>query len=56
VFSLATDFAGVAAAHGLEARATTAKMAVPRWYFAQLNMYGLIRQPGLQVQIVGRIL
>ena len=31
VFSRATDFLGLPVMHGLEARATTAKMAVARW-------------------------
>ena len=39
VFSRTTDFAVLLAGHGLEARATTARMAVPRRYFARLNTY-----------------
>ena len=40
VFSPTTDLAVFLVKHGLEARATTAKMAVPRGYFARLNTYG----------------
>ncbi len=39
VFSLGADFVAVAAGHGLEARATAAKMAATRWHFARLNTY-----------------
>jgi len=35
VFSQPTDFTGAVVKYGLEARATTAKMAVPRSYFAR---------------------
>jgi len=40
MFSLGTDFTDVVVGHGLEARATAAKMAATRWYFARLNTYG----------------
>jgi len=39
VFRPAIDFAGVAVGYGLEARATTARMAVPRGYFGRLDTY-----------------
>jgi len=39
VFSRTTDFAVLPAEHGLEARATTARMAVLRGYFARVNAY-----------------
>jgi hypothetical protein len=37
VFNRTTDFAVFLVGHGLEARATTARMAVPQGYFARLN-------------------
>ena len=39
MFSRTIDFTDLVVGHGLEARATTAKMAVPHWYFARLNTH-----------------
>jgi hypothetical protein len=39
VFNRTTDFAVFLVGHGLEARATTARMAVPQGCFARLNTY-----------------